>query len=749
MSAPASQMLNQCRELARTRLSEVIANALSRIDEDLFALADKSQQRNEQRIYLDAMQQVRDHRSDIQQRFESCFADLFEAKTGAQAKTQSKNVESSFSGGIPLTLVSHSKIENGLSIERLAKGVTKGANDDEMRGISARMGHLLKRDALSEADNPLGAEVIFEALRLACNHIHADNPVKYALLAAFQPYLREAINEVYHAVNEALVAQHVLPSLKLPPRPARDPMAHTGRQTAMNQSQRMGLLNAGSVESAGSSRQGGMTGSTGAAGSSGSSAPAGSAAHGASAGRSGWLGGGNGNEQAALGKLLAGIAQGRSAARIEAMQLLANPLRFPAGAGAVRAGAQLLASLSQLQSEDGGSAAPGYLHQIDKSLLAQSAPLDRLTVELVAMVFDFLYATPRLSEAVKSAISRLQIVAVKAALLDRSFFARREHPMRQLLDNMAGCGDDPLINAEADGPFLQGLRALVSELCTGLKDDCAVFDAALVTLERLTTEEHARHDQAAAVPAAQLAADEAVTAARARAQADLDLRMVKGTPAIIRDFLQQRWVELILRADVEQTSGIDSLTTRLSIASDLAWSVEPKAPADVPILAAILPEMVRGLMHGMGLLTVPDAERQEFFGALMQAHAGAIAAAKIAAPDTVVALRPSQEESTRRAPEPVAAPDDSWERQVSALVKGDIVEFSDAAGATPRYRLSWISPKQSLYLFISRVQMRQISKAELAALFRQGVATRPAPEQSLVDQALASLGESTPMPRAA
>ncbi len=749
MSAPASQMLSQCRELARTRLSEVIANALSRIDEDLFALADKSQQRNEQRIYLDAMQQVRDHRSGIQQRFESCFADLFEAKTGAQAKTQSKSVESSFSGGIPLTLVSHSKIENGLSIERLAKGVTKGANDDEMRGISARMGHLLKRDALSEADNPLGAEVIFEALRLACNHIPADNPVKYALLAAFQPYLRESINEVYHAVNEALVAQHVLPSLKLPPRPARDPMAHTGRQTAMNQSQRMGLLNADSVESAGSLRQGGMTGSTGAAGSSGSSAPAGSAGHGTSGGRSGWLGGSNSNEQAALGKLLAGIAQGRSAARVEAMQLLADPARFPAGAGAVRAGAQLLASLSQLQGDDDLTAAPGYLHQIDKSLLAQSAPLDRLTVELVAMVFDFLYATPRLSEAVKSAISRLQIVAVKAALLDRSFFARREHPMRQLLDNMAGCGDDPLINAEADGPFLQGLRALVSELCTCFKDDCAAFDAALVTLERLTAEEHARHDQAAAVPAAQLAADEAVSAARVRAQADLDLRMVKGTPAFIRNFLQQRWVALILRADVEQTSGIDSLTTRLSIASDLAWSVEPKAPADVPILAAILPEMVRGLMHGMGLLTVPDAERQQFFGALMQAHAGAIAAAKIAAPDTVVALRPSQEESTRRAPEPVAAPDDAWERQVSALVKGDIVEFSDAAVATPRYRLSWISPKQSLYLFISRVQMRQISKAELAALFRQGVAIRPAPEQPLVDQALASLGDSAPMLHAA
>ncbi len=743
MPVPASQLLHQCREVARTRLSEVVANALNRIDEDLFALADKSQQRNEQRIYLDAMQQVRNHRSGIQQRFESCFAELFEAKIGAPVK----KCEPAFSGGIPLTLVSHSKIENSLSIERLAKGVAKGANDDEIRGISARLGHLLKRDVLTEADNPLGAELIFEALRLACNNIPADNPVKYAMLSAFQPYLRASINELYHVVNETLLAHHVLPSLHLPPRPARDSLASTGRQNAMNQSQRMGLLNADAVESAGAA--GGYAGSAGSAGSTGSAGSVDTGGSPVSGGRSNWLGGSNGNEPTALGKMLAGISQGSSGARAEAIRLLADPARFPVGAGAVRAGAHLLASLSQLQGDESLAGAPGYLHQIDKSVLAQSAPLDRLTIELVAMVFDFLYATPRLSEAVKSAISRLQIVAVKAALLDRSFFARREHPMRQLLDRMAACGDDPLVNAEVDGPFLQGLRALVDELCAGFKDDCTVFGAALVTLERITTEEHGRHAAAAAAPAAQLAADEAEIAARRCAQADLDLRMVKGTPAFIRVFLEQRWVELILRADVEQTSGIDSLATRLSIASDLAWSVEPKAAADVPILAAILPEMVRGLMHGMGLLMVPDAERQQFFGTLMQAHASAIAAAKIAEAGIVVALRPSPEESTRRAPEPVATPADAWEHQVDALVKGDIVEFSDEPGATSRYRLSWISPKQSLYLFISRQDMRQVSRLELAGLFRQGVAIRPAPEQPLVDQALASLGDSSPMLHAA
>src|SRR5690606_16787532 len=60
-------------------------------------------------------------------------------------------------------------------------------------------------------------------------------------------------------------------------------------------------------------------------------------------------------------------------------------------------------------------------------------PLDQMTVELVSVVFDYIYADKTLAEPVKHQLLRLQVVAVKAALLDRSFFARRQHPMRQLI----------------------------------------------------------------------------------------------------------------------------------------------------------------------------------------------------------------------------------------------------------------------------------------------------------------------------
>ena len=795
--AAHSQLLDQCRDVARVRLGEVVAGALARIDEDLFALADKSEQREAQAIYLDAMTRVREHRSDIQSRFEQCFGDLYQQKLSAAAQ---KPETSSF-GGIELSLVSHSKIEHNISIQRMAKSVSKGTDGNEMLGIRARLGHLMHRDSLDDADNPLGPELIFEALRLACNHIPAGNPVKQAMLAAFQPYLRASINEVYHAVNETLLAHHVLPQIRHSVKTSADPLGATGRhaglgqtgrnaglgQTGRNaglnqsqqmgtlgQSQRMGLLNSGRVDQP----QGGVQ-------------------------RSGWLGGSVGNEAAGLGAILAGLRQGQSAARVEALSLFSDAARFPTGAGAVEASAALLQTLAQLQSaanlgDNAAAVAPGYLHQASQALTENSTLLDRLTVELVSMVFDFLFATPRLPEAVKSVISRLQIVAVKAALLDRSFFARRDHPMRRLLDRMAEAGADPLIECEADSPVISAMRRIADDLCVRFTDDCAIFDAAIASLETAIGEEEQRHSAATDEPAIQLAATEAANTAIAAARADMDARVRSSTPKFIREFLTQWWVNAIAHADLSNAQGDDSVTLRLGVASDLVWSVEPKKPADVAVLAALLPGMMQGLARGLRRLQLPEAQRKVFFDSLMQAHTVAVASAKNAPAGTVFIERPSVAEAVRRAglppltavvyaapplamatgvsntaaaeaanaaaggfpvlnldDAPVAASEsaappapESWERAVAALVKGSLVEFADGQD-TERCRLAWISPRRSFYLFMAHGKMRQLAAGQLSGLFQQGMARLAPVEQPLVDQALASMAMAEPERQAA
>ena len=725
VAPPAKSVLSECRDIAHSRLAEVVAGALAKIDEDLFALADKSIKRDEQQVYLDAMTRVRQHRCEIQSKFEECFRAIYdkrlESGRGEASATAVPNADQI--DGLELSLVSDSIIETGMAIDRLANTVLSAVDNNELLGIRARFGMLLNREALEDADNPLSPEAIFEALKLACNHIPAEDAVKQAMLSAFQPYLSKSITQVYHAVNESLLAHHILPRIRHSIKSNPDSMGVSQRMMGLSASQRMSTL----------SQSGRLAQFAGAA--------PGDAGAG--------IGGAPGHEQATIAGLLAAIAQGQGAARAQGLRYLADADRFDVAGSATPASASLLEVLAQLQKQanlgDGaGFLAPGFLRAIDRELVVKGTPLDQLTVELVALVFDYLQGDDKIAEPVKGLIARLQIVAVKAAILDRSFFARRAHPMRRLLDKMAEAGADPVVSLADERPFMRGVKHLVDDLVIQFNDDVSIFETALAELDSLVHGEHEVADAAIQKRAEELAAKEALAAADAAVRTDLAARVKPETPVFIHEFLSTVWARSVVEAQVNTLEGDDSVAARLNIAADLIWSVEPKARADIPVLAAMLPGTVRGLIRGVMSQGVPDDVRQKFFNQLMKAHTEAIAAAKLATNEVVSQPVPSQSAAMPAlAAAPIAVPGDVHARTVLELVKGETLEFTDRAGGVG-FKLTWISPKRTFFLFTNGTRMQQMSAEVLTGLFRQGVAVLRDESVPIVDRAIDALVAPAP-----
>jgi hypothetical protein len=725
VQAPAKSVLSECREIAHARLCDVIGKALAKIDEDLFQLADKTLKRAEQQVYLDAMTRVRQHRADILKKFEECFRTIYDQRldgTKNESQATQKRGDDTF-GGIELSLVSDSIIETGIAIDRLAKTVRSAADNNEVLGIRARLGMLLNRESLEDADNPLSPEAIFEALKLACNHIPAEDAVKQALLSAFQPYLSSSITQIYHAVNESLVAHHILPRIRHTVKTTGDPMGVSQRMMGLSATQRMNAL----------SQSGRMAqfdpGSTGAYGN--------------------WSGSAGASGPMSIAAMLAGLSQGNSVARVEGLRMLADPVRFGSSENDVAANAGLLETLARIQTEvnlgaTAGVLAPGYLRSLDRTLFADGTPLDQLTIELVTVVFDYLNGDARIADAVKGLIARLQIVAVKAALLDRSFFARRQHPMRRLLDRMAEAGSDPAINLVEDGVFLSGVKHIVDDLAVQFKDNNDSFETALSELDVLVSREHEAAEARASAHVAALAAQEARSAADAAARADIAARLKERTPGFIRDFLSNIWVGAIVDAQLNNSAGEDSVAVRLNLAADLIWSVEPKGRADIPALAGMLPKLVRGLIRGVSSQGIAEEARQVFFNQLMKAHTEAIAAAKASTVEVPSQPVPSQavEPPVLKAV-PLIAVSDAFERTAVELAKGAMVDFSDQQGKD-RYKLTWVSPKKTFYLFTNGVSLRQMSAAMLAGLFRQGLAELCDGTVPIIDRALDAMGTPAP-----
>jgi hypothetical protein len=737
--AESKALLSQCRDLARSKLSGIIAEALEKVENDLFAAAEASTSRAEQQLLFEAMNQVKKHRGDIASSFDRHFIEIFENRIAtrrlSKAKTQELKLEE-------LKLVDDSAMEEELVVSDLARKTKNRVDQDELLGIRARLGHLLSTEDLEDSGNPLSPEAVFEALRLSCAKIPGDFAIKRSLLNAFQPHVAAGITAVYADVNKRLIAHHVLPRINFHVKRARDvgvaqrPGDPMGASQSMNLAQLLGGQQAPGVGTSQLMQLGQLLQAAG--------VPAAAAAMSAS-------------QQLDLSSLLAGVVSGPPSGRQAMARVMAEPSQFQfEGALEMPATPELMASLTRLQTTGGFSPALGanpldYLGALDQQVRTQSHPLDQLTIELVTMVFDYILDDRAIAETVKAELARLQIVAIKAALLDRTFFARRAHPMRRFLDQVAEAASDPDVATDEQSKFLAGLRGIVDYLVHDFTDDLTVFTVAQETLEKLIQEDSQRREQEIAPTTAELLRKEEAEIAHHTALAEIKRRATRRTPGFVREFLYHWWTKTLVDAYMKNREGDDSWTHRLGIVDALVWSVTPLRTTEIQQLASMLPTLMKSLLRGMNAIEMPPEARHAFFNQLMQAHTATINAAKAQAKAHVAGAEATAAPAASAAePEPADDPatgpvtnsgleDDYWVHTAMALERGAVVEFLEGA-ATVRSKLSWVSPKQTILLFTaSGSAARQVAPKSLAALLRDGKARILEGAEALMDRVVTAM----------
>ena len=85
----------------------------------------------------------------------------------------------------------------------------------------------------------------------------------------------------------------------------------------------------------------------------------------------------------------------------------------------------------------------------------------------------------------------------------------------------------------------------------------------------------------------------------------------------------------------------------------------------------------------------------------------------------------------------IEQPDDLCAQQLELLERGVWLNFIQANDAVARYKLAWVSPKRTRYIFTNRQghDAFSISGEELVGKFRSGVVTQIVSD-SVVDRAL-------------
>jgi hypothetical protein len=717
------ELLEDCREMVISRLSSVIGEALGRVGDELTALALRDTRRETQQALLDAVTLVRSHSGDIQLRFRHVFADIFERRIHGESDGIGQGRPG---GGGPLSLVDDSVIAENIALDRLVQRVRSKLDPDEVLGVRARMGVLVDRDLFDENRYPASPETVFEALRRALDQLNADVGVREALLQAFEPHVSASLNLVYANLNERLRSNRILPRIR--------------QKAVLGKESSRGARKAGAADA----DNGVATHAAGAFGR--LLQQAGDAADHA-AGALDAL-----PENEPFAEMFRQLADGSPPARRLAARLLADPSTFANVSTMVPdVEPQLLESLDVIQSGGGRSGAGGS--QLLAELLDQSrekgSPLDQLTVEIVSLVFDHLYADSRLPDLIKQQLLRLQIVAVKAALIDRSFFARRQHPMRRLLDGICKAAIDPDADASADSGLVSGITEIVDWLIASFENDLSVFDDAVMRLDMLGSIEAQRRVEQQAELVRQAQRLEALTVAQEQARAEIALRTDPDTPAFLREFLDRWWAGVIAVARVDGSG--ENWASGLRCVEALVWSATPKVPEDIPRLASLLPKLIGELTRGLKDSGIDDAQRARFFDDLLQWHTHAIHEARSAAPSArprspdvrrpavaqVRSAAPPPRAAQTRVREPVVSPEIA--RIMGELRQGDLLEMLEADGARKPLRLAWVSPSRTLFVLTRFPDVaRPVPRAEVAGWLESG-RLRVADVESTLDRAIGAI----------
>ncbi len=499
-----------------------------------------------------------------------------------------------------MALVDDATIEREITASRLALAITDLANW-EFTDLRTRVALLERREELDASDllrAHLLARFVVDAwgqAGLGDASLRDMQPVLHAEFAAL-------VQEAYHEVNSWLVSQRVLPDIDLRPliRRSRASSVNTGYAGLVGDETRL------------------MT-RTGAAAATG---PEGE------------------NAVAVLSRLNRMIER-----QLPAFSETANMGQRTVSPGLANAIGQVQQGMQRrlLQQNEGGSSAatisPALLEELQarKQALKRAAdtPVERATIEIVALLFQSILTEERIPAAVRVWFARLQMPVLRVAVGEPDFFATIDHPARRLIDRMGACvmGFDAsaqAVSAALDTEIKRIVQVVEAYPDTGRR----VFQTVLTEFERFL--EHYFKSENEATRKGVSLAQQVEQRETLAVQYTIELRkMLERVPVQegVRQFLFQAWADVMAVAAVRH--GVQSEATKAlrGAAADLIWSAGAKVTRDERAeVIRKLPPLLKKLREGMESAGIPANVRDANIQSLNDSLSAAFSAKAAAIP---------------------------------------------------------------------------------------------------------------------
>jgi hypothetical protein len=722
-SVKGLQLVDRLAAVTAAQLGSALRSALDEVDDALFARAERAGSNADQEIYFVAMRQVRLHRRDLERRFSDHVAARFAALT-AVATPELREPAAEFD----LALVDEAQVEEDVAVDTAAARV-RGRHAPALAELVARLDRLVGERRVEDANSPLDPGVVVRGFRAALAGIDIDIQPRIILYKLFEKQLLLRYARLCQEANRLLADAGIPADLK-----------------------------AASTKTASDERRDSE------------------AADGQAAGRELC------SEGSDLVGTIAGIDETDILQTLELLIARAKQARAPVAtrAMATAESGQIVHVLSSLQQQaaaasTGAAVDANRLKALINRGLARSGAPEHLgpaaddTIDIVSMLFDVILDDRRLHGSIRALISRLQIPVIKAALLDRSIFASRQHPVRQLINELAHAAIGWNEPEDPDGdPLYRKMSAVVSRVIDEFADDARVFETALqdfrLYLERERERARVIEDRTRQAAEGKARVDDA----REQVQTEVEQRLSGWEPPpVIRSLLEEAWFKVLFITAVKEGPGSEAWRRQLRVMDQLVWSVAPKTDREQRRrMLAEMPELLHALREGLNGIMFNPFEMTRLFRELEAEHLKCLAELPVPAPEAQppdmgrapllrddpqppAPLRPTDgdgvaglgnaEAGAEAPPEDVPEHDELVQR-LRELDLGTWFELQDAQGHETRAKLSARLNRGRRFVFVNRAGFKVADRgiATLLAELRDGRAAI-LDDNTLFDRALESV----------
>jgi hypothetical protein len=254
--------------------------------------------------------------------------------------------------------------------------------------------------------------------------------------------------------------------------------------------------------------------------------------------------------------------------------------------------------------------------------------MDSIMFDVVAMMFDFILDDDNVPDPMKALIGRLQIPMLKVALIDKSFFSKKSHPARKLLNTLAEAALGWNESHDDGGAYYGQVESYVRKVLEEFEDSIEVFGVVLEELQAFLADQEQVAEETAQDSANVLESRERLEQARLRAQ-ETTTKSFHGKPIpdVIQKFFHNRWKELLVFCYFDEGEEGESWRKAVETMDQVIWSLTPiSSPEDRKKLVQLLPGLLNRVKDGMKQISLPKEERKHFLAALANHHLAAVRA---------------------------------------------------------------------------------------------------------------------------